>query len=472
MTGPVTEALEAQLRADLPAATFRDPAPRYFEEPRGRWTGSAGLVLAPATTEEVARIVRAAGAAGTAIVPRGGGTGLVGGQIGSGLDRPILLSLERMAKIRSVYPEENTITVEAGVPLAAVQAAAEEVDRLFPLSYGSEGTALIGGALSVNSGGLNVLRYGTARELCLGLEAVLPDGSVWNGLRRLRKDNTGYDLRHLLIGAEGTLGILTAASLRLFPRPRARATAMLAVPGPRAALDLLTRARDVSGDAVSAFELISGQGPRFIREAGLGQRLPLDPVPDWSVLTEIATGAGDPGAMMETLFEAAYEAGEVTDGVIASSDSQRAELWGLRELIPEANRKIGAVASHDIALPLSRVPEFIDAAPERIAAIAPVRINAFGHLGDGNLHYNFFPREGESRAVYDDVRADLSRAVHDLTAELDGSFSAEHGLGRLKPGDLLRYGDPAKISAMRAIKAALDPGGIMNPGAVLKDRAG
>ena len=464
MLTPVSDDLADRLRAALPAPVFRDPEPRYFEEPRGRWTGGAGLVLAPGSTEEVALILRAAAETGTPVIPRGGGTGLVGGQVPVGIEGGILLSMERMGRIRGVYPQENVITVEAGATVAAVQAAAEAADRLFPLSYGAEGTAQIGGALAVNSGGLNVLRYGTARELCLGLEAVLPDGSVWNGLRRLRKDNTGYDLRNLMIGAEGTLGIITAASLRLFPRPRARATAVLAVPGPAAALALLARARDLAGETVSGFELISGQGPRFMAEAGLPGRFPLDPVPDWSVLMEIATGAGDPVGMMESLFEAAYGAGEVTDGAIASSEAQRDAFWGLREAIPEANRLIGAVASHDIALPLSKIPAFLDEAPRRIAAIAPVRINAFGHLGDGNLHFNVFPRAGEDRSLYEGQRAEISRAVHDLVAEMEGSFSAEHGVGRLKTGDLGRYGD--KLAAMRAIKGALDPKGIMNPAAM------
>ena len=464
---PVSEALHAALRADLPEPVFRAPEARYLEEPRGRWHGRAGLVLAPGTVEEAARIVARAAEAGVAVIPYGGGTGLVGGQVAADLPDPILLSLERMRAVRAVHPDENVLIAEAGATLADIQAAAAKAQRLFPLSYGSEGTARIGGALSVNSGGLNVLRYGTARDLCLGLEAVLPDGRIWHGLRRLRKDNTGYDLRGLLIGSEGTLGVITAASLRLYPRPAHRATALLAVASPAAALRLLTRARDLAGEAVSAFELLSGTGMVFAAEAGLGLRPPLDPFPDWAVLVEIGLSVGDPAAALTDLFEAAHEAGDSADGTIAQSGTQADALWALREAIPEANRRIGAVASHDISLPLGRIPAFLAEAERRIAAIAPVRINAFGHLGDGNLHYNLFPRPGERREDYEAARPRLSRAVHDLVAEMDGSFSAEHGVGRLKTGDLERYGDPAKLAAMRAIKAALDPKGILNPGAVL-----
>ncbi|MDU8942768.1 FAD-binding oxidoreductase [Ovoidimarina sediminis] len=465
---PVTDDLRAALRETLPAEAFRDIAPGYLEEPRGRWQGRAGLVLAPGTVAEVSAILSAAAAAGTPVIPYGGGTGLVGGQVAEDLPDPIILSLERMNRIRAVYPEENVIIAEAGATLHEIQTAAAEAGRYFPLSYASEGTARIGGALSVNSGGLNVLRYGTARDLCLGIEAVLPDGQVIGGLKRLRKDNTGYDLKSLMIGSEGTLGVITAASLRLFPVPGARATALLAVPSPGAALSLLARAQAVTGGAVSAFELISGMGPAFLDEVGMGPAPGLSPFPDWAVLAEIATAtAAGPEAMLEEVFAQGFEAGEITDGVLAASEAQRAELWQMREAIPEANRKVGAVASHDISLPLSRIPAFLTEAARRVAAVAPVRINAFGHLGDGNLHYNLFPPAGETRAAYDGVRGALSRVVHDLVAEMEGSFSAEHGLGRLKTGDLMRYGDPVNLALMRRIKTMMDPKGIMNPGAVL-----
>ncbi|MEL6646028.1 MAG: FAD-binding oxidoreductase [Pseudomonadota bacterium] len=469
MLNPVSETLIADLRAALPPGALREVAPHYLEDPRRRYHGQAGVVVAPGSVEEVAQVVRMAHAAQVGIVPYGGGTGLVLGQVQPEGPAPILLSLERMTAIRAVHAQENALIAEAGATLADVQTAAGEADRLFPLSYASEGTARIGGALAVNSGGLAVLRYGTARDLCLGLEAVLPDGRIWHGLRRLRKDNTGYDLRNLLIGSEGTLGIITAASLRLYPRPAARATALITVPGPEAALALLARANAAFGGAVSAFELISGAGLGFLTETGLGPRQPFDTPPAWCALVEAGLSTGDGDAIMADLFAAALEAGEASDGVIAASEGQRADLWALRETIPAANAQIGAIASHDIALPLGAVAGFVEDGARAIAAIDPtIRINAFGHLGDGNLHYNVFPAPGRSREDYAPVAADVTRAVHDLVAEAGGSFSAEHGVGRLKVAELERYGDAVKLDAMRAIKAALDPRGIMNPGAVLR----
>lgn len=472
MLNPVSDDLIATLRAALPPAVFRDVAPHYLEEPRKRYHGQAGVVLAPATADEVATILRTAQTSRVGVVPYGGGTGLVAGQVQTDGPAPILLSLERMTAIRAVYGDENVLIAEAGATLAEVQAAAADANRLFPLSYASEGTARIGGGLAVNSGGLAVLRYGTARDLCLGLEAVLPDGQIWRGLRRLRKDNTGYDLRNLLIGSEGTLGVITAASLRLYAQPRTRSTAMIAVSSPSAALTLLSRARDHFGEAVSAFELMSGMGLHFLTETSKGPRQPFAPVPDWVVLIEAGLSADtDADAAMTALFADAMEAGDAQDGVIATSEAQRADLWAIRETIPAANATIGAIASHDIALPLGEVAGFIDRAGAAISAIDPtIRINPFGHLGDGNLHYNAFPAQGRSREDYAPVAAQVTRTVHDMVADLGGSFSAEHGVGRLKVDALQHYGDPAKLAAMRAIKDALDPQGIMNPGAVLPVR--
>jgi FAD/FMN-containing dehydrogenase len=467
---PADAAFADTLRARMPEAAFRDLTPAYLEEPRGLFHGGEGLLVAPGSTEEVAEVVRQAQAARVGIVPYGGGTGLVGGQIRAEGPAPVILSLERMTAMRGIYPEENVAIAEAGVILSALQAAAEEADRLFPLSLASEGSARLGGVLATNAGGVNVLRYGNTRELCLGLEAVLPDGSVWHGLKRLRKDNTGYDLRGLLIGAEGTLGIITAASMRLFPRPARSGTALFAVESPAAALKLLALAGSRIGPGISAFELISGQGPRFLEETECPARRPLTPIPDWSVLIDLGMGAGDdPDAALTGLFEAALEAGLVSDGVIAQSEGQRAGLWQMREEIPEANRRIGAVSSHDISLPLSEIPAFLDRAGDAVRALGDFRINAFGHLGDGNLHYNIFPARGESRDAYADRRAEVAGTIYDLVGEMGGSFSAEHGIGRLKVGDLARYGDPAKLAAMRAIKAALDPAGIMNPGVMLAE---
>ncbi|SIS66450.1 FAD/FMN-containing dehydrogenase [Roseivivax lentus] len=458
------------LAAALPGDTIRPADARFHEEPRDRWKGAATHVALPRTTQEVATIVAQAHAARVPLVPYGGGTGLVGGQIApEGGAAPLLVSLERMNAIRAVHPQENVLIAEAGAILLDVQNAARDADRLFPLSLASEGSARIGGLLATNAGGVNVLRYGNARDLCLGLEAVLPDGTIWNGLRRLRKDNTGYDLRNLLIGAEGTLGIITAAVLKLAPIPARTGTALLVVDSPRAALDLLALARGRLGDGISAFELMSGTGYDFLAETIPDLRQPFETAPAWSVLIEVGLPQGlDPAEALEAVFAEALEAGLVSDGLIAQSDSQRQDFWAIRERIPEANRHIGAISSHDISVPISAIPDFIPEGIARLKTIGTFRVNCFGHLGDGNLHYNVFPMPGESRADHDHNRDAIKRTIHDLVHEMEGSVSAEHGIGRLKVADLERYQDPAKLAAMRAIKAALDPRGIMNPGAVLR----
>ncbi|MFD1342409.1 FAD-binding oxidoreductase [Litorisediminicola beolgyonensis] len=473
MPKPADTAFLDALAAQLPADTLRPAEARYLEEPRGRWEGAATHLALPRSAEEVSLIVRAASEARVGLVPYGGGTGLVGGQVAPAeAGTPLLVSLERMTKLREVFSEENVLIAEAGAILADVQAAAENAGRLFPLSLASEGSARIGGLLATNAGGINVLRYGNARDLCLGLEAVLPSGDIWHGLKRLRKDNTGYDLRNLLIGAEGTLGIITAASLRLFPRPAATGTAFLAVESPAAALSLLARARDALGEAISAFELIGKTGLDFLSEVLPEVRQPFETAPDWSVLIEVGLAAGlDPTEALEALFVEGHEAGLVSDGVIARSGQQAEEFWAVRERIPEANRMIGAVSSHDISLPLSQVPEFIPEGIRLLSGIGQFRVNCFGHLGDGNLHYNVFPMPGKSRSDHVSERDEIKRCLHDLVHEMGGSVSAEHGIGRLKVDDLERYADPAKLAAMRAIKSALDPHGIMNPGAVLRASA-
>ncbi len=462
MLNPADESLGAK----LPEGVLRPVSPAYLEEPRGRYLGHAGLVAAPRNTAEVAAVVRACAEARVAIVPRGGGTGLVSGQVMSGGPAPLILSLERMTALRGLWPEENVLLAEAGMSLQAVRDAAEGAGRLFPLSLASQGTAAIGGCLATNAGGVTALRYGTARALCLGIEAVLPDGSIIHDLKRLRKDNTGYDIRDLLIGSEGTLGIITAASLKLVvPSPNI-GTAMLQVPGPEAALTLLSLVEGRMAGGVTAFELIGGQGLAFLAELLPEIRQPL-PGAEWSVLIEVGLPEGlAPEAALEGLLIEAMERGLVTDGVIAQSGAQAAGFWHLREHIPEANRRVGAVASHDISLPLSEIASFIRDASAALAGEG-VRINCFGHLGDGNLHYNLFPAPGRMREEYDDRRKALSELVHAMVVERGGSFSAEHGVGRVKVGELARWGDPARLTVMRAIKAALDPLGIMNPGAVL-----
>ena len=464
----VTDAFEERLRAVLPEAAFRPATDHYLTELRGQMRGQGGLVVAPGTTDETAEVLRLANEERVAVVPFSGGTGLVGGQVAPNLSRPLILSLERMDKIRAVYPQENAMIVEAGAILQNVRDAADQHDRLFPLLLASEGSARIGGNLATNAGGMNVLRYGNTRDLCLGIEAVLADGTVVSGLKRLRKDNTGYDLKNLLIGSEGTLGVITAATLRLFQKPENNATALLVVPNPAAALELLDLARDYAGDLISIFELISGEGFRFISETIPDHRLPVSEIADWMILGEIGAPRGvNADAIWQSVVEAGMERGLILDGVQAGSEAQRQALIDTRELIPEANRRIGAVASQDISLPLSVIPDFIPRCREALNRFGDLRLNCFGHLGDGNLHYNVYPSKGRNKADYANIRADLIKVIHDLVGEYGGSFSAEHGIGRFKVDDLQRYGDPGRLAAMRMVKRALDPNGIMNPGAVL-----
>jgi len=468
MLNPADSAFETILRGQLPDAAFRPLSAKYLEEPRGRYQGTAGVLVAPETVDQVATVIRACATAQVGVVPYGGGTGLVGGQVLPEGPAPVILSLERMKTIRNVWPAENVLLAEAGAVLQDIQTAAEDADRLFPLTLAAQGSCQIGGNLATNAGGVNVLRYGNARALCLGLEAVLPNGDIWHGLKRLRKDNTGYDLRDLLIGAEGTLGVITAASLRLFPRPAGEGAALMVVGSPADALDLLALAQEHCGETVSAFELINGMGLQFLTETMPDVRLPFDDIPEWMVLVDLGVARGQSASdMLEGLFADGFERGLVSDGVIAQSAGQRADFWAVRETIPEANKRIGSIASHDISLPLSVIPEFIERGARMLAQIGDFRINCFGHLGDGNLHYNMFPQAGRDRSEYDPLRDAIKDAVHGLVHEYDGSFSAEHGVGRMKVADLARYGDPAKLAAMRAVKAALDPAGIMNPGAVL-----
>lgn len=443
----------------------------YLEEPRGRWHGAPGFVARPRSTAEVSELVRACSDANVGLIPYGGGTGLVGGQIAprGEAQTPLILSLERMTQIRAVYPDENVLVAEAGVILANIQSAAADVGRLFPLSLASEGSARLGGLLGTNAGGVNVLRYGNTRDLCLGLEAVMPDGSIWNGLKRLRKDNTGYDLRNLLIGAEGTLGVITAASLKLFPIPVGRGTAFFVIRDAVSALDLLSLAKSQLGESINGFELVHKTGLDFLSQTIPEVRLPFGAEhPEWMVLIDIGLPRGlDPQEALEELFVTAEAEGIASDAVIAQSEGQRTEFWSVREHIPEANRRIGAVSSHDVSVPLGELPVFIDRVRQAIAAIGDFRINCFGHVGDGNLHFNVFPPSGASRDAYAEETKLIKRTVHDIAMELGGTFSAEHGVGRAKKADLARYGDPTKLAVMQAIKTAIDPKGIMNPGAVL-----
>ncbi|MEJ6389341.1 FAD-binding oxidoreductase [Gymnodinialimonas ulvae] len=456
------------LKRLLPAAAFREDTARYLEEPRGRWQGQARAVVAPGSVDEVSNLLKTCNELGIPVVPYSGGTGLVGGQIVEDGPAPVLLSLERMKAVREFDAEAGTLTVEAGAILQEVHAIAQAEGWIFPLTLASQGSARIGGLLATNAGGVNVIRYGNARDLVLGVEAVLADGTIVNTLSPLRKNNMGYDLRHLLIGSEGTLGVITAASLRLFPKPRETGAALMTVPSPVAALRLLRLAHDMIGEGISAFELIGRTGFDFLSEVGPEVRQPFEEVPEWCCLIDLGLASGSCADALESLFIQAFEEGLVMDGVVAQSEQQRAEFWAIRELIPEANRRIGSVSSHDISVPVARIPDFIAQAPGRLSNINAFRINCFGHLGDGNLHYNVFPQKGKSRSDHEHERDAVKSCVHDLAHELGGSVSAEHGIGRLKVGDLERYGDPGKLAAMRAIKAALDPKNILNPGAVLR----
>lgn len=466
---PADDAFADRLRGLIDPRGLRPADARYLEEPRGTWVGVGSWVAAPANVGEVAAVLSAAHEAGVGVVPYGGGTGLVGGQTQPEGAPPLILSLERMTAIRSLDPVENVAVVEAGVILEDLHRAAEAQNRLFPLTLASKGSARIGGLLGTNAGGVNVLRYGNARDLVLGLEAVLPDGRIWNGLTRLRKDNTGYDLRNLLVGSEGTLGVITAAALKLSPIPAGQGVALAVVPDPRAALDLLSLTRDRVGEAVSSFELIAGEGLRFLEEKLPQIRRPFAEAPEWMVLIDLGLPAGlDPEAALAGILEEAFEKELVSDALMAQSLAQATEFWEVREQIPEANRLIGSVSSHDISLPLSNLPGFIDRAGAILRDMGPFRINCFGHLGDGNLHYNVFPPKGGDLQEWRAHTKAVKRTVHDLVHEMEGSVSAEHGIGRLKVEDLERYGDPVKLEVMRALKQMFDPKGIMNPGTMLR----
>jgi D-lactate dehydrogenase (cytochrome) len=455
-----------------PKGIIIDPADMapFLIDQRKAYEGRTPMIVRPASTEETASIVRLCHESGTAIVPQGGNTGLCGAATPHRDGSEILLSMTRMNRVRAIDPLNYTITVEAGVILLDVQKHAAEADRLFPLSLGGEGTARIGGNLSTNAGGTGVLRYGNARELVLGLEVVLPDGRIWDGLSALRKDNTGYDLKQLFVGAEGTLGVITAAVLKLFPKPKDIQTAFCAVRDPAAALAILGRARAASDDRVTAFEWMARMGVGFAVKHIPGVRDPLSKVYDEYLLIELTSGHDDGSlrAVLERILADAMERGEVLDAAIAESRGQAKDFWKIRETIPEAQTYEGASAKHDVSVPVSSVPEFLRRANAAVSAAVPgLRICAFGHAGDGNLHYNLSRPDPGSDDAFKARYGELNRIVHDIAADLRGSISAEHGIGQLKRGELLRYKNPVAIELMRALKATLDPRGIMNPGKVL-----
>lgn len=438
----------------------------YMREWRQIWTGRSPLVLRPGSTTEVSQILEIANETRTAIVPQSGNTGLCGGQIATDDGTEVVLSLDRMTRILDVDVADSTITVEAGAILKTVQDAADAVDRLFPLSLASEGSCRIGGNLSTNAGGLNVIAYGNTRDLCLGLEVVLADGRIWNGLKRLRKDNTGYDLRDIFIGAEGTLGVITGAVLKLFPKPKTRETAFIAVANPQAAVDLLSLARELSGNRVVAFELIADVALQFaIRHAGV--RHPLAQDAPWYVLAELADPV--PGAMMQVL-ETAMERGLVSDAAVAQSDAQRAAFWAARELISESQKPEGGSIKHDVSVPVSQVPAFLAEADAAVARLLPgARFVSFGHLGDGNIHYNVSQPVGMDKQRFLDMWNEMNDVVFAVVGRFNGSISAEHGIGRLKAHRMTTIKSLVEMEMMRGLKRLFDPNNILSPGRVLPE---
>lgn len=448
--------------------TSADATP-YLTDYRKLYSGNARCVVRPGTAEEVASVVRACTAAKVPMLPQGGNTGLCGGATPDGSGNAVLISLSRLNRIRGIDPLNNTITVEAGCILATIQDAAKAKNRLFPLSMGSEGSCQIGGNLSSNAGGIQVLRYGNARELTLGLEVVLPNGEIWNGLRGLRKDNTGYDIKHLFIGAEGTLGIITAAVLKLFPLPGARVTAWLNVASPQSSVELLGLAQATFGARLTAFELISEVAHALVFEFVPGTVRPSETSP-WYVLCEFTDGGAqaDLASTVEAWLEIMLEEELVTDAVLAQSDVQAKKLWYLREAISEAQTLEGYSIKQDVSVPISSLPEFISQTDAALSAAFPgIRLVTYGHVGDGNLHYNLSKASHQDDAGFKAQGTAAHRIVNDYVHAFGGSISAEHGLGQMKREEIRHYKSPLEMSMMETIKNAFDPHGLMNPGKVL-----
>lgn len=439
----------------------------HLVESRNLYRGSATAVVRPKDAEEVAFVLGLCHEANVHVVPQGGNTGLVGGGVPYG---GLVLSLARLDAIREVDATNSTITVEAGVTLARIQEAAEAADRLFPLSLASEGTCQIGGNLATNAGGTGVLRYGNTRDLVLGLEVVLADGRIWNGMKRLRKDNTGYDLKHLFVGSEGTLGVITAAVLKLYPRPKAKVTAFLGCAGPHEALTVFERLRESAGDQLTAFEFLPRFGLELVLKHADGVVRPLAGDHAAYALVELSSPqeGADLAGTIETVLGGAIEDGLVEDAALGASESQNAALWKLREMLSEVQGREGGSIKHDISVPVSRVADFIvEASAACEAAMEGVRVCAFGHFGDGNIHFNLSQPVGMEKAAYLREWERFNRIVHDIVHAYDGSIAAEHGIGLIKRDELLRYKDPVAIETMRAIKTALDPKNILNPGKVV-----
>lgn len=440
----------------------------YVRDWTGAFAGTAAAVVRPADTGEVAAVVRACVDLGVAVVPQGGNTGLAGGAVPDATGDQVVVVLDRMRTVRQVDPVADTITVDAGVVLHTVQAEARAVDRLFPLSLGSEGSCTVGGVVSTNAGGTAVLRYGMMRDLVLGLEVVLPDGRIWDGLRPLRKDNTGYDLKQLFIGGEGTLGIVTAAVLRMVPATPSRATALLALPSAEAAVRLLPVLRSRAGGELSAWELLNREALGLVTAHLPGARDPFADEHAWYGLVELAGTSSEVGARLEEALAEGVERGLVADAVVATGSVERAALWALREGISEAQRAEGVSIKHDVTLPITALAGFVDEVGPRLTAQLPgVRLVTYGHVGDGNLHYNLSAPPGDDAALRA-AAPTLTRTVYDAVASRGGSISAEHGLGVLKRSAAASYKSDVEVDLMRAVKRALDPEGRMNPGKVVE----
>ena len=472
LDAPTPELISRFIDIVGPTQAVVDPAAQapYLREWRDRYIGATPLVLRPGSTDEVSRILALANEARVGIVPQAGNTGLVGGQIPYEDGRDIVVSVARLSKIRHVDPSGQSIIAEAGVTLANVQQAADTAGRLFPLSLAAEGSCQIGGNLATNAGGVNVLAYGNARALALGLEVVLADGRVWSSLKTLKKDNTGYDLKDLFIGSEGTLGIITAAALKLFARPAEKATAFAALTGLDQVLELFKRAEAVAGSHLTAFEFICANGVDIAVRHVEGVRCPFAEIPPWSVLLEISSHEPDGRAAetLEALLGDAIEAEIVADAVIAQSLQQAKDFWRLREEMSDAQKHEGGSIKHDVSVTPSRMPEFIRRADTLIEKLCPgARPVPFGHFGDGNVHYNVTQPIGMDKSAYLARWEEIAAAVHALVVDMDGSISAEHGIGRMKREELRHVKSAVEIDMMRAIKHALDPNGILNPGKVV-----
>jgi FAD/FMN-containing dehydrogenase len=459
-----------ELLGDPAVLTQPEQVAPYLTDHRRLYQGAALAIVEPSSSEEVRALLRWCNAQHVGVVPQGGNTSYCGGATPDDSGTQVVLSLRRLNRIRDVDATNFSLVAEAGCTLAAVQEAAAAVDRHFPLSLGSEGSCQIGGNLATNAGGTAVLRYGMMRDLTLGIEAVLADGSVFSSLSPLRKDNTGYDLRHLLIGSEGTLGVITAACLKLFPATRSQATAWVSLADPGSAIALLGRLREASGDALTGCELVPRVALELVLQHVPGTRDPGGAAAPWYLLVELSSPArADLDGLLERALTQAVESGIVIDAVLARSLEQRNAFWKLRETVPEAQRSAGGSLKHDISVPVASLPAFIERGAALAAAVAPEGyLVAYGHAGDGNLHFNLNQRPGADREAFLSREPALKRAVHDLVAETGGSISAEHGIGQLKVGELERYAPAAELDAMRRIKQALDPNGILNPGKVLR----